>query len=66
MDIETQTVEYIMTRIAVLAERVDEDVSGIIPQEAAGLEALSDRLEHAGEGIKLLAHACALIRNMRD
>ena len=66
MNIETQAIEYIMTRLAVLAERVDEDVSGTIPLEAAGLQALSDRLGHAGEGIKLLAHACALIRNLRD
>ena len=66
MDIETQTIEYIMTRIAVLAERVDMEVSGIIPKEAAAVDGLANRLEHAGEGIKVLAHACALIRNLRD
>ena len=55
-----------MTRIAVLAERVDQNVSGIVPEKAVLLEALSDRLERAGEGIKLLAHACALIRNLQD
>ena len=66
MDTETKTIEYILTRIAVLAERVDLEASGIIPQEASAFDDLAGRLERAGQGIKLLAHACVLIRNLRD
>ena len=53
VDIETQVIEYIMTRIAVLAERVDMEVSGMIPKEAAAVDGLAGGLEHAGERIRL-------------
>lgn len=66
MEIDTKAIEYVMTRVTALAERVDKDVSSPIPSETNAFSAVMARLEQSGSDIALLARACSLIRRLRD